>query len=148
MSAQMETLILLADGGRCRGLAEHRRHGPLTEQTDWTHDAPEADRHGHGKPGGTSIQPGSGRSNVHDASPTDAAETKFLTKLAADLERAATAGQFDHLVVIAPPRALGVLRAALGPQASRRLELSEPHDRLRESAAEIRVRLRDIRVPA
>jgi len=148
MEAHMETLILLADGGRAKGFAEHRRHGPLKALSEWTIDAPESDRRGHGKPGGTAPQPGSGRSNVYEASPADAAETRFLTRLATDLERAATAGQFKHLVMIAPPRALGVLRAALGPQASRRLETSEPHDRLSETAEEIRARLRDIRIPA
>jgi protein required for attachment to host cells len=148
MSAQMETLVLLADGGRARGLAEHRRHGPLSEQADWAIEAPEADRRGHGKPGGTATQPGSGRSNVHDASPADAAEERFLRKLAANVERAATAGRFERLVLIAPPRALGLLRGALGSQASRRLEASEPHDWLAEGAAEIRAHLRDIRISA
>lgn len=148
MPALMETLILVADGGRARGLAEHRRHGPLEERADWAIEAPESERRGHGKPGGATTSPGSRRSNVHDVSPADVAETRFLTKLAADLERAATAGQFDHLVMIAPPRALGILRGALGPQASRRLEASDPHDRLTETATDIRARLRDIRIPA
>jgi protein required for attachment to host cells len=148
MPARMETLILLADGARARGLAEHRRHGPLEARPDWTADAPASDRRGHGRTSGTAPQPDSGRSNVHDASPADAAESRFLTRLADDLEKAATAGAFEHLVLIAPPRALGVLRAALGPQASRRLEACDPHERLTETAAEIRARLRDIRIPA
>lgn len=148
MTAQMETLILVADGGRARGLAEHRRHGPLEERADWNIEAPHSERRSYGKPGGTTTSPGSGRSSVHDVAPADLAEARFLQKLAANVEKAALSGQFDRLVVIAPPRALGMLRAAFGPQASRRLEASDPHDRLSESAMDIRARLRDIRIAA
>ena len=143
----METLVLTADGGRARGFAERRRHGRLGELPDWSRTAPEADRH-RGKTGGSTLSPGSGRSNVHDAAPADAAEKRFLEGLAHELERAAVSGAFERLVLIAPPRALGVLKHALGPHASRRLECADPHDRFDETADQIRGRLRALRVPA
>jgi protein required for attachment to host cells len=148
MSANAATLILVADGGRVRGFVEQRRHGPLRESAEWARTAPADERRGHGRGGGTTISPGSGRSNVHEASPADAAETKFLEELAHDLERAALMDGFEHFVLIAPPRALGVLRGALGPRARLRVEASEPHDRLTETADAIRARLRAVRVPA
>lgn len=143
-----ETLILVADGGRARGFAERRRHGPLQELPGWSRAAPPTDRRARGRTGGTTITPGSGRSNVNETSPAEAAEARFLDGLAHELEHAAVVGRYERLVLVAPPRALGRLRGGLGPQASRRLEVSDPHDRLSETAADIRARLRDIRVPA
>jgi protein required for attachment to host cells len=148
MSADAATLVVVADGGRARGFVELRRYGRLHESPHWSRTAPTDERHGQGRSGGTTISPGSGRSNVHQASPADAAESKFLERLAQDLERAALMDEYEHFVLIAPPRALGVLRGALGPRASLRVEASEPHDRLAETADDIRMRLRDIRVPA
>lgn len=148
MTADAVTLIVVADGGRARGFEEKRRYGPLEESPHWARTAPEAERRGHGRPGGTTISPGSGRSNVREASPADAAETHFLERLAHDLERAALMDEYEQLVLIAPPRALGVLRGALGPRAGLRLEVCDHHDRLSETAASIRERLRDLRVPA
>jgi protein required for attachment to host cells len=144
---EAETLIVVADGGRARGFAERRRHGPLQELPGWSRAAPPAERRGRGR-GGTTITPGSGRSNADEASPAEAAEARFLDGLAHELEHAAVVGRYERLVLVAPPRALGRLRGGLGPQASRRLEVSDPHDRLSATASEIRARLRDIRVPA
>ena len=40
------------------------------------------------------------------------AEERFLQKLAGELDAAVSAGQAKSLIVVAPPRALGVLRQA------------------------------------
>jgi protein required for attachment to host cells len=145
--AQLETLILAADGGGARGFAERRRHGPLQELPRWSIEADAIERRGRGRPGGSAAQPGGGRSSIHAASSADAAEARFLKQLAADVEHAAVTGEFERLVLMAPPKALGLLRRELGPQASRRLEASDPHDRRTDTAIEIRARLRDIRIP-
>jgi protein required for attachment to host cells len=42
----------------------------------------------------------------------DQAEQRFLTELARRLDAAVTAGETKALVIVAPPRALGVLRQA------------------------------------
>jgi protein required for attachment to host cells len=148
MAADVETLIVVADGGRCRGFVEHRRFGPLHELADWAREAPEEERHAAGQSGGSTVSPGAGRSNVHDAPPADAAEARFLEGLCRDIDAAVARGRFARLVLIAPPRSLGLLRAALGAQAARRLEASDPHDRLSETPEQIRLRLREVRVPA
>ena len=73
MTHSTETLIILADGARARGLAERRRYGRLTELDAWTLFADENDRHRARTPGGAVFDRfGYGRDNIHDAPPADA----------------------------------------------------------------------------
>lgn len=60
-----------------------------------------------------SVEP---RQDLHDAMEMD-----FAHGLARKLEDAAAAGRYKRLYVMAPPRFLGYLRAALGPQAAKAL---------------------------
>ena len=56
--------------------------------------------------------------------PTDPREVeklKFLRQVAETMGREATAGRYDRLVVVAPPRALGELRQLLPAAARRRV---------------------------
>jgi len=55
---------------------------------------------------------GSSRSAMEQADFHDQAEQRFLTELAKRLDAAVTAGEMKSLVLIAPPRALGMLRPA------------------------------------
>ena len=45
-------------------------------------------------------------------------EEEFMRRVAGELDRAAEAKYYDRLVLVAPPRALGMLRAGLGSHAS------------------------------
>ncbi len=53
---------------------------------------------------------GSERSAVEQTDWHDQAETAFLAKLMKRLDQAVTTGQTKSLIVVAPPRALGVIR--------------------------------------
>ena len=55
-----------------------------------------------------------GRSALEETDWHRVAEQRFAGKIAADLERLAEAGRIGDLVVIADPRTLGTMRAALG----------------------------------
>ena len=66
-------------------------------------------------PGRSMNSVGSARSAVGQADWHDRAETSFLEDLAKRLDTAVNAGQVKSLIVVAPPRALGVLRAAYSP---------------------------------
>jgi protein required for attachment to host cells len=58
------------------------------------------------------------------ASTTDwhqATEDAFASRLAADLYVHAHEGDFSQLVLIAPPKALGLIREALHPEVKQRL---------------------------
>jgi len=148
MSDRLETLVILADGVQARGLAERRRHGPLSELAAWTLNADESDRHIARTHGGTvTDRVGYGRDNVLEAPPAEAAEKRFLESVAERINRSAAGGEFERLVLIAPPRALGVLRQALKPAVARRIEVTDDHERVRATADEVRALLRDLRIP-
>lgn len=148
MTDRIETLVILADGMQARGLAERRRHGPLSELASWGLKADESERHIARTHGGTvTSRVGYGRDNVLEAPPAEAAEKRFLEEVAERINRSAAAGEFEHLVLIAPPRALGVLRQALKPAVVRRIEVTDDHERIRATAEEIRSILRDLRIP-
>jgi protein required for attachment to host cells len=67
---------------------------------------------GADKPGRTNASVGTIRSSVGQTDWHDQAEQQFLTKLAHHLDAAISAGKTKSVVVIAPPRALGMLRPA------------------------------------
>jgi protein required for attachment to host cells len=78
------------------------------EQTDLkTHDL------GTDAPGRAFSSVGSGRSAVEQTDWHEQEEHRFLHKLLARLEVAVNAGEAKSLILVAPPRALGVLRQAL-----------------------------------
>jgi protein required for attachment to host cells len=63
-------------------------------------------------PGRSVSSVGSRRSTMEQTDWHDQAEQQFLTDLARRLDGAVTTGETKSLIVIAPPRALGVLRQA------------------------------------
>jgi protein required for attachment to host cells len=67
---------------------------------------------GTGKPGQAANTLGGARSAMEQTDWHDQEETRFLTKLAARLDKAVLGGETPSLVVVAPPRAIGVLRKA------------------------------------
>jgi len=67
---------------------------------------------GTDKPGRTYASVGVVRSAVGQTDWHDRSEEAFLTRLAHHLDAAVTAGKTKSLIVIAPPRALGMLRPA------------------------------------
>lgn len=46
---------------------------------------------------------------------------RFAWRIAAHIEERARRNRFDAVILIAPPRTLGALRPALGPETGRRL---------------------------
>ena len=63
-------------------------------------------------PGRSFSSVGSGRSAMEQTDWHQQEEDRFLQKLAAHLDAAVNAGQAKSIVLVAPPRALGVLRQA------------------------------------
>jgi protein required for attachment to host cells len=69
---------------------------------------------GSAEPGRSHTSLGHGRSAVTQTDWHDQAEQTFLTELAQRLETAVTSHQVKSLIVVAPPRALGMIRHAYG----------------------------------
>lgn len=65
-------------------------------------------------PGRAHSSVGHGRSSVEQTDWHDQAEQTFLTELAQKLEAAVNAHQVKSLIVVAPPRALGMIRPHYG----------------------------------
>jgi len=67
------------------------------------------------RPGRVHESQGVSRSAVEQGDLHDAAETAFLAGLAAQLDRAVREQSVRHLVLVAPARALGILRQHMTP---------------------------------
>lgn len=126
------TWIVTADAGSARVFAEPARTGPVRELPDlhFTAHGDELAHHAHhrGRPDGG-----------HEG------EAKFMRRVANRVALAATDGQFQNLVLMAPPRALGLLRSALPPAVAARIEVTDPHERTHENAESVRRALRHAR---
>jgi protein required for attachment to host cells len=87
----------------------------LQVRETFEHPDPPTRELGTDRPGRMSSSVGDARSA---AEPTDLhtlAEEGFLKKLSAHLERSVGNRQIEDLIVVAPPRAIGVLRRAFSP---------------------------------
>ncbi|MBC7767560.1 MAG: host attachment protein [Phycisphaerales bacterium] len=138
--------MLVADGRRARVLVEQSRGATLEERADLTMEISEdelyepqdgrprdSNRFGHG-----SHTVGNGR-NLHEAE-----EEKFLKRVADRIGEADKRNQFEHLVIAAPPRALGLLRNLLPTSTQSRICATTPKDLLDEAAPKLRERLKDL----
>ena len=67
---------------------------------------------GTDEPGRTASSVGHGRSSYEQTDWHNQAEQAFLTNLAQHLDKAVAAGKAKSLVLVAPPRALGMIRPA------------------------------------
>lgn len=145
MSGTAETWIVVADGAGARVFEEHHRLGRLTERADLTMQSHEDRHRAQGHAATVVDRSGFGRHASATVDPAARAEQRFLTRLAAQLDAAALAKDFEHLVIIAPPHALGVLRGALSAATARRIEVCDPHERRGEDAGALQARLRHLR---
>jgi protein required for attachment to host cells len=118
------TWILVADGARARVFAANRPGKGLREALPMAFvgvNLPARAR-AHDRPGRAFDRFGPGRHDLRgNANPHGRAKTALARDVARHLEDAARRARFDRLVVVAPPRALGEVRAALGPEAARRV---------------------------
>src|SRR5450631_1165938 len=82
---------------------------------------------GSDAPGRSHSSLGHGRSSVEQTDWHDQAERAFLAQLVKHLDAAIAAGKTKSLIMVAPPRALGVIRQAYSPalRAAVRTELDK-----------------------
>ncbi len=76
---------------------------------------------GTDRPGRVHQSVGTARSSVEQTDWHDRAEQAFLRDVAGRLDRAVQAGDMKAIVLVAPPRAMGVLRAELSPHVVKAL---------------------------
>ncbi len=138
------TLVVVADGGEARFLCRARPGARLVELVDNRMHAALGESPGD-RPFRTHDRVGAGRHTMEERNPHEAAEQVFLEEVAVRTDSLVRSMEAAKLVICAPPRALGVLRSALEPDARERLTLSWSKDITKETPAEIDERLRDFR---
>jgi protein required for attachment to host cells len=89
------------------------------------------------RPGRTMSSVGSARSAVEQVDRHDQDEQRFLTEIAARLDRAVLAGETPSLIVVAPPRAIGILRRAYSPHVKQALRAEVEKDFVKMPVKEI-----------
>jgi protein required for attachment to host cells len=106
--------IVVCDGGKALVLenAGNRKTPNLRTKEVYEHDDPKTHELGTDKPGRAFGSVGNGHSAMEQTDWHDMEEQRFLTQLAARLDKAILGGEAPSLIVVAPPRALGVLRKA------------------------------------
>lgn len=139
------TLIVVADGAHARLIEERRRGGPLHERDDWSAGLSPSGRVGSGSPGRVFDRFGGGSHPVGGADPHDVAEDRFMAAIADRVAELDAKRAFDALALIAPPRALGKLRAALSHGTRSRLRYTEAKDRVKADLDALHEALADIR---
>lgn len=111
---KITTWILVADGARARIL---RNEGPgrgveREIVQEFGQDVPPGREIMADRPGRSFDSAGQGRHAMErPTDPREVEETRFLRELLAYLEKANNERAFDRLVLVAPPAALGTLRA-------------------------------------
>ena len=125
------TWILVADGARARVLMNRGIGKGLQPAIDgeMAHALPPTRELGTDRPGRTQQRGTGGRHAIQPHVDWHRFEKeKFSREMAALLDAAAERGAFDRLVLIAPPRTLGDLRAALGAKARGKLHAEMDKD--------------------
>jgi protein required for attachment to host cells len=104
-------------------------------------DVPPTSAQGTDAPGRTHSSVGEFRSAVEQTDWHHQAERAFLAELAGRLDAAVIAGEAQGLVVVAPPRALGMLRQAYSPHVRAAVRAEIDKDYVKLPAYEIEKRL-------
>lgn len=136
--------FLVADGRRARLLIEPRRGAPLEES--WSETISDEDLYDpQDRPPRSFDRVGAGRHAMDKGeSLHEREELNFLKRIAARIAEAEKQNGFDHLVVAAPPRALGALRELLSTSAKARIRAEAAKDYVAETPAHLRARLTDL----
>ena len=110
--------VLVTDGGRATVFRNAGQVGKpdLQQFKVYAHDNPPTRELGTDKPARVNESVGQSRSASEQTDYHQQAEDRFVTGIAADMDADLKAGEFEELIVVAPPVALGVYRKAASSQ--------------------------------
>ena len=143
MSVSPITWYCVADAGRARILQAAAPRAPLAEIETLVHEPYE---HGRYEPPGRSQESATtARHSFVDAeTPARREKRAFAHDVADFLGAAAERNAFGHLVIAAPPKFLGDLRAALNPHVKARVKAEIGKDLTHESVKDLASHLADL----
>lgn len=136
-------LVLVADGAKALVLADSGipPAPKLAVMETLVEPHPSTAEQGTDRPGRVHESATTARSAVETTDFHAEAEAAFLKRVAERLEEAMAASGAERLLLVAPPKALGTLREALGPQARARLDGEVAKDLVRMTVDEITQRI-------
>jgi protein required for attachment to host cells len=118
-----DTWVLVADGDKALFLKNvtDEENPNLVVVREETQDNPPSREQGANRPGRFNDGPNVSRSAVDDTDWHALAKERFADHLAEMLYERAHRGAFDRIVLVAPPRVLGDLRAALHKEVDQKV---------------------------
>jgi protein required for attachment to host cells len=75
--------------------------------------------------------------------PHEQREREFLSRIVTHLDGELTHGRFDHVIIVAPPKALGHLRKEIKPPLLARVKAEFSHDYAHQTNAELMALIHD-----
>jgi protein required for attachment to host cells len=118
-----DALVLVADGRKMLFFRNHGDESQIDLRTE-AHDARKERKDREIKsdaPGTTKQSAGYGRSTYEEADFQQQKEDHWIKDAADELKARALRGDFDALAIIAPPKALGVLKKCLHKEVEKRV---------------------------
>jgi protein required for attachment to host cells len=133
------TRVLVTDGSRAIVYRNSGQVGsPRLEQFKvYGHDNPPSRELGTDKPSSVQESVGARRSSAEQVDYHQQAEDRFVAGIAADMDADLASGEFEELVVVAPPVALGVYRKAVSPRLGKATIAEINKDLTKHAAAEV-----------
>ena len=116
-------LVLVADGRKMLFFRNHGDENQIDLRTE-SHDARQDRKEGYFRtdaPGTVKQSFGFGHSTYEETDFQQQEEDRWIKDAADELKARALRGDFDALAVVAPPKALGVLKKCLHKEVARRL---------------------------
>jgi len=131
--------VVVCDGAKALVLENvgNRLAPSLVTREVYGQPDPKTHELGTDKPGRSFSSVGSGRSAMEQTDWHEQEEQRFLAKLAARLDKAVLAGETRSLIVVAPPRAIGVLRRQYSAHIRQALKAEVEKDYVRMPVADI-----------
>lgn len=140
------TWVVVANAEQVRVFEERHPGAPLEELADWDRRPSEEGRgQAHHEKAVQEQRFGFGRPTVNARDFAFEVEEKFLAPFVEALRKAAPAGRYERLILIAPAKTLGILKAELGDVGEKRIELTSTCDCVEENAEALEDRLRKLR---
>jgi protein required for attachment to host cells len=126
MALPHNALVLVADGRKMLFFRNHGDENQIDLRTE-AHDARQDRKDRDYKtdaPGTQGQRWGDGRPTMDEVDWHQLEEDRWIKDAAEELERRALKGDFDALAIVAPPKALGVLRKSLHKEVEKRVALT------------------------
>ena len=132
-------LVLVGDGRKALFLRNrgNSQNVKLVTERVLEQDNPATHKQGSDRPGRAHGTDGNARSAMEETDWHQLAEDRFADEIADALYRMAHTQQFDELVVVAPPKVLGILRGAWHKEVSSRIVAEVPKDLTTHSIPEV-----------